>query len=86
MTSYELNEVMLVLPRLMLVTVIFLPLTLLIGYFDWAIALPIMAIVLPLFIAPDIRRMVHYVQKWMLTKKVVKVRRALTRSAYVADL
>jgi hypothetical protein len=37
------------------------------------IALPIMAVVVPLFTAPDIGRMVHYVQKRMLTKNAVKV-------------
>jgi hypothetical protein len=31
-----------------------------------------MAIVLPIFIVPDIKRMIHYVQKRMLAKKVVK--------------
>lgn len=33
-----------------------------------------MAVVLPIFIYPDIIRMVHYVQKKVATKKAVKVR------------
>ncbi|KAK0209054.1 hypothetical protein DFS33DRAFT_498400 [Desarmillaria ectypa] len=38
----------------------------------WEIAIPVMCLVIPLAIWPDIMRMAHYVKKKMLTRKAVK--------------
>ncbi|KZT07236.1 uncharacterized protein LAESUDRAFT_758642 [Laetiporus sulphureus 93-53] len=86
MVSYQMNEVM---RRLTLVTIIFLPLSFLSGYFGmnfqnmwsttthtdvffWEIAFPVMAVTIPLFMMPDLRRIVHYLEKRIIRRQVRK--------------
>ncbi|KAI0756135.1 hypothetical protein C8Q80DRAFT_1264232 [Daedaleopsis nitida] len=86
MASYEMNEVM---RRLTLATIIFLPLTLLTGYFGmnfdpmwsvqqnsdllfWEIAIPVMLVVIPAFMLNDLKRLGHYLDKRMRSRKINK--------------
>ncbi|KAF5379226.1 hypothetical protein D9615_006046 [Tricholomella constricta] len=84
--SYEMNQVI---RRLTLTTIIFLPLTLLTGYFGmnftsfraidgsvslyWAVALPSMAALIPIFMSSDLRNVYQYVKKRMAARNSVKV-------------
>ena len=36
----------------------------------WKVAIPIMAVIIPLFVLPDIKRMIHYVEKKHLLNKL----------------
>lgn len=40
----------------------------------WIIALPVMAIVIPMFLLQDIKRMFHYLSKKMSGRRVTKAR------------
>lgn len=39
----------------------------------WYIAAPVMSVILPVFLWPDLQRLAHYVQKKMTTKKALEV-------------
>lgn len=83
MKSYEMNVAM---RRITLATIIFVPLTLLTGYFGmnfdpmwsvnsnsdilfWKIAIPVMALVIPLFMWSDLKRAAHYAGKRWTAKR-----------------
>lgn len=87
MASYETNEAM---RRLTLCTILFLPLTLLTGYFGmnfenmwsvnhshtdvifWIIAIPVMFIITPTFMWPEIVRGYHHIKKMALIRRITK--------------
>ncbi len=48
----------------------------------WIIALPVMAVVLPMFIAPDIVRIVHYCKKKMTAQRAKKTVKVCYSSTY----
>lgn len=39
----------------------------------WEVAIPIMAVIIPLFVLPDIKRMIHYVEKRISANQAMKV-------------
>ena len=51
----------------------------------WEIAIPLMAIVIPVFLYGDVVRMVHYIQKKILVTKVEQVRYDCMPQNIVAD-